>query len=321
MDATALECARRLVEQAHEDRGLNRSGAERVHAYALSRELHGQLAAHREHCALGRGVRDLRGGCSHIASNEATLITDPPPRPTGEGSRLAAEEDAAEVDDLDVIHAWCSVTRIGRRRGHDPRVVVEDVDASTARGDGLVERLNAVRVRDLDRLEERDPHSGGCCSPASADTSATTRSRLPVKTSQACGRYRPLVPVITHTSPSSGRHGSGRPEPRLDELLEEAQVVALLRVPEDADRERRLGSSIASTVSSSAFAVAEAAAERRSPDDGATSSSYGRRSRREARARHRARPGARRTCPAPPCGRRGRRDRGRAARGRRRARR
>src|ERR671918_506907 len=40
-------------------------GAERVDAHAAARELHAELARHREHAALGGRVGDRRGGSPH----------------------------------------------------------------------------------------------------------------------------------------------------------------------------------------------------------------------------------------------------------------
>ena len=49
--------------------------------------------------------------------------------------------------------------------GYHPRVVVEDVDAAAPLGHAVVERSHAVRVRDVDGVEERVPAGGGCILP------------------------------------------------------------------------------------------------------------------------------------------------------------
>ena len=69
---------------------------------------------------------------------------------------LAAQEDALRVDVLHAVPGF----RLGvedRRvvRRHDPRVVVEDVDAAVTLGGRVVHRRDRARVSDVDLLEER----------------------------------------------------------------------------------------------------------------------------------------------------------------------
>ena len=72
------------------------------------------------------------------------------------GDAVLAEEDALCVD---VLNALPGIRlRVDDRRvvgRHDPGVVVEDVDAAVALGRRAVHVLNALRVGNVDLLEER----------------------------------------------------------------------------------------------------------------------------------------------------------------------
>ena len=57
--------ARGRGEQLVEHRRVHRPGTQRVHPDALAGELHAELAAHREHATLRRGVGDLRRRRTH----------------------------------------------------------------------------------------------------------------------------------------------------------------------------------------------------------------------------------------------------------------
>ena len=54
-----------LANSSMQQRRGDRPGAQRVDPDALAGELHAQLAGHRQHPALARGVGDLRGGRAH----------------------------------------------------------------------------------------------------------------------------------------------------------------------------------------------------------------------------------------------------------------
>ena len=65
-------CSRSGVSTGPGQRALTRT--------PCARELDAELAAHREHGALRRRVGDLRGGRAEDRHEDATLITEPPPR-------------------------------------------------------------------------------------------------------------------------------------------------------------------------------------------------------------------------------------------------
>ena len=138
VDPPALERRRVVAEDREQERRLDRPGAERVHAHALARELDAELARHREHRALRRRVRDLRGrgaedrdergDVDHRAAAALEQVRDPV---------LAAEEDALRVHVLDALPRLDGRVEDGRVVGRrDAGVVVEHVDAAEALGRG-----------------------------------------------------------------------------------------------------------------------------------------------------------------------------------------
>ena len=152
--APPLERLGIVTEDVEQERRLDGAWAERVHAHALTGELHPQLPRQREHRALRGRIGDLRRGgaedgdeardVDHRAAAPLQQVRDPV---------LAAEEDAARVDGL---HA---IPRLGRgvqdRRvvvGRDPGVVVEDVDAAEALRRRVHHRLDVGLLRHV-RLE------------------------------------------------------------------------------------------------------------------------------------------------------------------------
>ena len=156
VDEPTFERSRSLVEEPHEERRLHGAGAQRIDAHASARELDGELPAQGEDGALRGGVGDLRrrragegherGDVDDRAAAALEQMRDPV---------LAAEEDALRVD---VLHALPRLDlRLEDRgvvRGHDPRVVVEDVDSAVALGRRGVHGLHAVGVGDVHLLEE-----------------------------------------------------------------------------------------------------------------------------------------------------------------------
>src|SRR5919106_2553587 len=155
----ALERAGALVEEAHEEGGLDRAGAEGVDADAATGELDGELAAHREHRPFRRRVRDLRGRRTR-ESDERGDVDDRAAAALEQvgDAVLATDVDTLAVDVLDALPGL----RLGLEdravvRGHDAGVVVEDVDARVALRRRAIERLDALRARDVDVLEERLP--------------------------------------------------------------------------------------------------------------------------------------------------------------------
>ena len=75
---------------------------------------------------------------------------------------LAAEVDAFRVHVLHPRPGLGLGVEDGRiLGGHDPRVVVEDVDAAVAVRGGAVEALDALRARHVHLVEERIPALGG----------------------------------------------------------------------------------------------------------------------------------------------------------------
>src|SRR5438477_563603 len=60
VDPPPLERRRVVAVDREQERRLDRTGAESVHADAVARELHRELAGQREDGSLGGGVRDLR---------------------------------------------------------------------------------------------------------------------------------------------------------------------------------------------------------------------------------------------------------------------
>ena len=115
-------------EQLAQQRGVDRAGAEGVHAHALSRELHPQLARHRQHPALACAVGDLRGGGPHHGDerrrvDDRALALFEHVRQGG----LAAQVDRGEVD---LLHSAPGV-----ELGVEDGVVVGWADAGVVEGD------------------------------------------------------------------------------------------------------------------------------------------------------------------------------------------
>ena len=123
----------------------------------LRPELDGQRAGEREEGALRRGVRVL-GDRAAEDRHEAGDVDDRPGAlfDHDRDGVLAAEEDAADVDGHDLVpRRDVGVDDRVVGLGHDPGVVVEDVDPAV-RGDGLVDhRLGARLGRDVDLDEAR----------------------------------------------------------------------------------------------------------------------------------------------------------------------
>ena len=95
-----------LGEQLLEQRRVDRARAERVHADAAARELHAELARHRQHPALRGRVGDLRDGGAHHR-HERGGVDD---RPAAVVEQVRDAELAAEEDRL-----------AGSRSARDPR--------------------------------------------------------------------------------------------------------------------------------------------------------------------------------------------------------
>src|ERR687888_1191213 len=163
--APTLEGRRVLLEEAKQHRRLDRARAERVHPDPAARELNRELAGQREDGALRRRVGDLRRGRAHERDEGGDV--DHRAAAALEQVRdavFAAQEDALRV------HVLYSRPGLGlgvedRRvlRGHDPGVVVEDVDAAVAVGDRAVEAFDALRVGDVHLVEEGVAALGGGC--------------------------------------------------------------------------------------------------------------------------------------------------------------
>ena len=126
---------------------------------------------------------------------------------------LAAEEDAADVDRHDLVPG--RDVRVDDRvvgLGHDPGVVVEDVDP-TVRGDRVLDHLPGAGLgRDVD-LDEASPCRRRLAtwrtvsSPASSLNSATTTlAPSAANIFEATRPMPPPAPVMTQTLPSSRIH-------------------------------------------------------------------------------------------------------------------
>ena len=97
-----------LGEQFLQQRRVHRSGAQRVDPDALARVLHAELARHRQHAALGRGVGDLRRRRSHHRDERRGVDDRALLRGHHVPQRgLAAEEHRLEVD---VLHPVCQAS-------------------------------------------------------------------------------------------------------------------------------------------------------------------------------------------------------------------
>ena len=206
VDAPPLVRGGVVGEQAHEQRRLHRPGAQRVDANALARELHRELATHREHRALRRCVPDLRRRGAHqrherrdVDHRAATTLEQ-----MGDAV-LAAEEHAFGVDGLDAV---LRVGLGGEDRvvvgRHDARVVVEDVDAAVGLDGPCIqrcERWSASLTSTSTKVARL--HSAAACAPADVPTSATTTDAPSAEKSTAASRpMPPAAPVITATLPS-----------------------------------------------------------------------------------------------------------------------
>ena len=117
-----------LGEQLAQQRGVDRPGAQRVDPDALAGELHAELAAHREHAALARGVGDLRRRGAHHGDERRGVDDRAPALRAHVGQHgLAAQVDAGEVD---LLHPAPGV-----EPGVEDRVVVGRGDAGVVEGD------------------------------------------------------------------------------------------------------------------------------------------------------------------------------------------
>ena len=186
-------------------------GTERVHAHALARELHAELAAHRQHGPLRRRVGDLRGGraedrheardVDHRATAPLEQVGDPV---------LAAEEDAARVDRL---HAVPGLDRRVEHRGvvvgRDAGVVVEDVDAAEAlRGLRATSLRTSSSSATFTLTANASPEQSPTVSSAASRFMSAAHTFAPssVKRIAASRPMPPPAPVITQTFPSSPLH-------------------------------------------------------------------------------------------------------------------
>ena len=145
-------------EQLLQQRSVHGSRAQRVHAHALTRELHAELARHREHAALGRRIGDLRGGRPHHRHERRGVDDRPPALLQHVGQRgLAAQVDRGQVD---LLHPPPGIEvgvqdRVVLRRA-DAGVVERDVDRAVGVLGGLEERVDLVLVGDVDMDVRRD---------------------------------------------------------------------------------------------------------------------------------------------------------------------
>src|ERR1700686_5362657 len=161
--APALVGAWVCIEDPHQKRRLDGSGAECVDAHSLSGELHSKLTAHRQHGALRGGVRDLRGRRAHQGYERRDV--DHRTAACFEQVRyaeLAAQEHALRVHR---VHPAPRARPGGEDRvvvrGHDARVVVEPIDPAVTLGGRLVHRLHALGVADVRLKIEGVPALGG----------------------------------------------------------------------------------------------------------------------------------------------------------------
>lgn len=145
-----------LGEQFLEQRGVDRPRAQGVDPDPVAGELHPQLARHRQDPALGRGVRDLRGGRAH-PGHEGRRVDD---GALALGAhigdrRLAAEEHGGQVGLLHPPPGLQAGVQDGVvvRRG-DPRVVERDVDRTVGVERGLEEGVHLLGVGDVGTDEE-----------------------------------------------------------------------------------------------------------------------------------------------------------------------
>ena len=141
------------------------------------------------------------------ATNDATLITEPPPRSRRYGiPYLQQRIDALRVDGLDAVPRVVVGLRIESSSGRrDAGVVVEHVDAAVTLGGGPYIARTPCGVSDvhLDR-EAASPASAAVCSAASPSMSAAqTCAPSSAKTIAASRPMPPPAPVITATLPSS----------------------------------------------------------------------------------------------------------------------
>ena len=186
-----------LGEQLLEQRGVHRAGAQRVDAHALAGELHAELAGHREHAALGRGVGDLRGRRAHHrderrgVDDRAALLLE------HVGQRgLAAQVDAGQVD---LLHP-----PPGLEVGVEDRVVVGRADAGVVEGD--VDRAVGVLRRSEERVD-----LAPCRSRRRARTSRRPRRRAPRPARRRASSS--MSPMTTLAPSSTNRRTVARPMP------------------------------------------------------------------------------------------------------------
>ena len=196
-----------LGEQLLQQRGVHRSGAQRVDPDALPGELHAELARHRQHAALGCGVGDLRRRRAHHrderrgVDDRALLLRAP----------CAAARPAAQVHrlEVDVLHPVPRVELGGldrvvvRRR--DARVVERDVDRAVGLGRGVEQRVDR-RPRRRRRPARRVPLElvGGGLAGRRVDVADDDVGALGRATACAVARPMPLAPpVMTATLPAS----------------------------------------------------------------------------------------------------------------------
>ena len=121
-------------------------GTQGVGSDALPRVLDRDLACHREHAPLARGIGDLRGGGAHDRDERRDVDDGAPTRREHRGDAgLAAEPHALQVD---LHHAFPRrfgrVERAAVVRGKDAGVVVEDVQATEGVHRGLHHRRAVV---------------------------------------------------------------------------------------------------------------------------------------------------------------------------------
>ena len=170
------------------------------------RVLDRDLACHREHAPLARGVGDLRGGGAHDRDERRDVDDGAPTRREHRGDAgLAAEPHALEVD---LHHAFPRrfgrVERAAVVRGKDAGVVVEDVQATEGVHRGLHHRGAVVGPGHV-RADERGLAPAArivatTSCPSASLTSLTTTCAPSEANSSAAARPMPLAaPVISAT--------------------------------------------------------------------------------------------------------------------------
>ena len=155
-----------LGEQLLEHRRAHRPRAQRVDPDALAGELHAELAAHRQHAALGRGVGDLRRRRAHHGDERRDV--DDRARALALHVRddvLAAQVHRRRFTSCTRCHISVDVVRIESSSGGEmPALWNDDVDRAVRVERGGERGLHVGFRRDVGaRRTDRRPAAAAAC--------------------------------------------------------------------------------------------------------------------------------------------------------------